>query len=280
MKKTHAHTPLVGLGLRRSLVDDLLVHRENVVDVLEVAPENWMSLGGWYAEALDELSRCYPMTAHGLSLSIGGYDPLDEDFIRGVRDFLERYGIDGYSDHLSYCNGEGHVYDLLPMPFNDEAVRHVAERVHRVQDILGRRIALENISYYATLDTAMSEDAFILAVLDAADCDLLLDVNNVYVNATNHGYDAERFIGSMPVDRVRGFHVAGHHREADLIVDTHGASVITDVWRLLDKAYDRFGVLPTILERDFDIPSLVDLAPELCAIRDAQRLYRLECVDA
>ena len=260
-----------GLGLRRALLDELIEAPAGAFDFLECAPDNWIGVGGVLGEKLATLSSRHPLSCHGLSLSLGGPDPLDLPFLRKTRDFLERHQVALYSEHLSYCSAGGHLYDLLPLPFTEEAVRHVAARIRHVQDVLGRRIAIENVSYYAAPYQALGETDFITAVLREADCDLLLDVNNVHVNAINHGYDARAFIDTMPTARIASLHVAGHYDEADdLKVDTHGAAVKDDVWDLLAHAYRTHGVRPTLLERDFNFPPLPALLAEVQRIRDVQ----------
>jgi len=209
---------------------------------------------------------------HGLSLDIGGYAPLDRELVDAVARFKREHRCPMYSEHLSYCAADGHLYDLLPIPFTEEAVRHVAARVREVQDMLGERIALENASYYAAPGSRMSELEFICAVLEEADCGLLLDVNNIYVNSVNHGYDARDFLAALPGERAHYVHVAGHFVEPDgLRVDSHGAAVIDPVWELLAEAYRLFGVLPTLVERDFNLPPLARLLEELAQVRAIQR---------
>jgi uncharacterized protein (UPF0276 family) len=226
-----------GLGLRRALLGPLRSQGTGPVDFLEVAPENWMSVGGRLGRRFREFTSQMPFVCHGLSLSIGGPAPLDETFLHRLRQFLDDHGVRCYSEHLSYCTDDGHLYDLMPIPFTEQAVRHVAGRIRRVQDILERRIALENVSYYAAPGAELSEIEFINSVLDEADCDLLLDVNNIHVNSINHGYDPVDFLRSLPGNRIAYGHIAGHFNEADdLIVDTHGADVIPHVWKLLDRA--------------------------------------------
>ena len=260
-----------GLGLRRVLLDQLIEAPAGAFDFLECAPDNWIGVGGPLADKLAILSSRHALSCHGLSLSLGGPDPLDMDFVRRTRDFLERHQVAMYSEHLSYCAADGHLYDLLPIPFTDEAVRHVAGRIRRVQDVLGRRIAVENVSYYAAPYQALAESDFINAVLAEADCDLLLDVNNVYVNAINHRYDARAFIEAMPGARIASIHIAGHYDEAeDLKVDTHGSAVKDDVWDLLAYAYRKHGLRPTLLERDFNFPPFEELLGEVARIRDVQ----------
>jgi len=262
-----------GLGLRREFFNELQQHDIPPVDFLEVAPENWIGIGGQAGKDFRWFSERYPVIAHGLSLSIGGPGPLDLDFVHEVKGFLEQHHIDLYSEHLSYCSDHGQLYDLLPIPFTAEAVRHVATRIKQVQDILERRIAIENVSYYAPAPgQQMSEAEFLRAVLDEADCDLLLDVNNIYVNSINHGYDAEQFLACIPGERAAYIHVAGHYTEAeDLLIDTHGADVIDPVWQLLGQAYQHFGVIPTLLERDFNLPPLAELLAEVDTIRELQQ---------
>ncbi len=256
-----------GLGLRRTLLGPLSSCTAADVQFLEVAPENWIRVGGRLGRQLAEYTERYPFVCHGLSLSLGSVDALDRDLLAGIKGFLRRHSVLCYSEHLSYCSDQGHLYDLLPMPFTAEAVRHVAARIRQVQDILERRIAIENVSYYAAPLAEMSEIEFLNAVLMEADCDLLLDINNVYVNSVNHGYDAEAFLARIPGARIAYGHIAGHFVEAeDLLVDTHGADVIDPVWTLLQSAYRRFGVFPTLLERDFNLPPVELLLAEVAKI--------------
>ena len=266
-------TPLlVGLGLRRGLMHELLTLEDGAVDFLECAPENWIGVGGAYGQGLAQLTERFALACHGLSLSLGGSLPLDRGLLDQTRRFLDRHQVRLYSEHLSYCSDDGHLYDLMPIPFTQEAVHHVAARIRQAQDHLQRRIAVENISYYAAPYQAMSELDFIRAVLDEAGCDLLLDVNNVFVNACNHGYDAQVFLQGLPPERVVGMHVAGHYDGApDLKVDTHGAPVKEDVWSLFAMACKRFGAQPTTLERDFNYPPLAELLEETDRIRTLQR---------
>lgn len=260
-----------GLGLRRPIADKLKAVPEGEIDFMEIAPENWIHVGGALGKKLRWFTERYPFLLHGLSLSIGSPAPLDVHLVRDIGEFMAEHGISTYSEHLSYCGDDGHLYDLMPIPFTEEAVRYVAGRVRRVQDILGRRIALENVSYYAPADTAMNEADFVIAVLDEADCDLMLDINNIVVNSINHRYDAHDFMLRMPAQRIRYFHLAGHYVEAeDLRIDTHGAAVGEQAWTLLADAYAHFGVVPTLLERDFNFPPIEDLLVELRRIRTVQ----------
>ena len=269
---------VAGLGLRRSLMPGLDAAQDvaEQIDFFEVAPENWLGIGGRLGKAFRRYSERYPMIMHGLSLSLGGPDPLDEIFLQRLKGLLDSHGVLLYSEHLSYCSDGAHLYDLLPIPFTGEAVRHVAARIRRTQEILGRRIAVENASFYTPLASDLSESEFLRAIIAEADCDLLLDVNNVYVNSINHRYDAHAFIDAIPAERVRYLHIAGHYNEAaDLIVDTHGADVIDPVWALLDYAYARIGPRPTLLERDFNVPPLAALYLELRQIRQRHALASL-----
>ena len=261
-----------GLGLRRELIPALQAGVPEVIDFFEVAPENWIDLGGARGRALRELLAQRPCVCHGLSLSLGGPAPLDEVFLARVKKFLRAHRIPLYTEHLAYTTDDGHLYDLLPIPFTGEAVQHVAARIRRTQEILEQRIAVENASFYVAAPISeLTEAQFIRAVVEEADCWLHLDVNNVYVNSVNFGYDAAAFIRSLPAQRVVYLHTAGHYHEADdLIIDTHGAAVIDPVWDLLDQAYSIVGVRPTLLERDFNIPALAELTSEVRRIADLQ----------
>jgi uncharacterized protein (UPF0276 family) len=260
-----------GLGLRRPLADKLMADPPTDVDFMEIAPENWIHVGGALGKKLRFFTERYPFLIHGLSLSIGSPAPLDEQLVRDIKEFMAEHNILMYSEHLSYCGDDGHLYDLMPIPFTDDAVTYVADRVRRVQDILEQRIALENVSYYAPTDSSMSEKDFLLAVLDEADCDLMLDINNIVVNSINHQYDARAFLNDMPAERMKYFHLAGHYVEAeDLRIDTHGTAVDAEAWDLLDEAYKKFGPVPTLLERDFNFPPVEELLDEVRRIKQLQ----------
>ncbi|MDH3646220.1 MAG: DUF692 domain-containing protein [Gammaproteobacteria bacterium] len=263
-----------GIGLRRTMLTSLREDPPSQVDFMEVAPENWIGVGGALGRKFRYFTERFPFLAHGLSLSLGGPAPLDEDYLLKLKGFLDDHEIRAYSEHLSYCTDDGHLYDLMPIPFTEEAVTYVADRIARTQEILERRMAVENVSYYAAPGKEIEEIDFLNAVLEAADCDLLLDVNNIYVNSINHQYDAETFLKALPGDRVMYFHVAGHYVEAeDLRVDTHGADIIDPVWSLLELAYEEFGVVPTLLERDFNIPPLPELLKEVDMIHSLQEKH-------
>ena len=260
-----------GLGLRRPLLDKLMANPPSEVDFMEVAPENWIHVGGAQGKKLHWFTERYPFVIHGLSLSIGSPAPLNEQLVLDIKAFMAEHGVRLYSEHLSACSDDGQLYDLMPIPFTEDAVAHVAGRVRRVQDMLEQRIALENVSYYAPVDSAMTEREFLLAVLDEADCDLMLDINNIVVNSINHRYDAQEFLHAMPAERIRYFHLAGHYVEAeDLRIDTHGAAVDKQAWQLLQEAYALFGPVPTLLERDFNFPPLEELLDEVRRIKALQ----------
>lgn len=264
-----------GLGLRRALLPALQAGVPDGINFFEVSPENWIGVGGNLGKQFRSLSERRRFVAHGLSLSVGGPAPLDTVFLRDLKRFLDQHDFALYTEHLSFCSDESHLYDLYPIPFTDEAVRHVAERVRQTQAILERPIALENASFYVQPPQAeMDELSFINAVLSEADCLLHLDVNNIYVNSVNHGYDPVAFLHGLPGERIVYGHVAGHDTEpSGLIIDTHGQDTIDPVWSLLAEAYQRFGVFPTLLERDSNIPPLAELLVEVERIAELQQRY-------
>lgn len=269
-----ARTPRgAGLGFRRELIAPLQAGVPPIIDFFELAPENWAGMGGRSARQLREFTERYPFVCHGLSLSLGGPGALDEALLYRTRDFMREHGITLYTEHLSWCADDRQLYDLLPIPQTAAAVRWTAERIKRVQDIFGQRIGIENAStYVAPPGAEMSEAEFITAVVEAADCLLHLDVNNIYVNSQNFGFDAGEFLAALPLDRTCYVHVAGHYVEPDgLIIDTHGAPVIDPVWSLLADAYVRIGgEVPTCLERDFNFPDLATLTAEVDTIARLQ----------
>jgi uncharacterized protein (UPF0276 family) len=264
-----------GLGFRRELISALEAGVPDAVEFFELAPENWAGMGGRSATALRAFTERFPFVCHGLSLDLGGPRPLDEALLRRIKTFMREHCMSLYTEHLSWCADDGHLYDLLPIPCTGDAVRWTADRIRRAQDILGMRIGIENASYYlAPPGAEMSETAFIRAVVDEADCLLHLDVNNIYVNSVNFGFDPYEFMNALPLERACYVHVAGHYTEPDgVLVDTHGAPVIDPVWQLLDAAYARTGPLPTCLERDFNIPDLGTLAREVEVIAGIQRRH-------
>lgn len=266
MSNTNRQRPCLGygLGLRPDHYQEIL-DSEPDVDWFEVVSENYMVEGGKPLYYLDRVRERYPVVMHGVSMSIGGTDPLDRDYLRELKTLAERIEPQWISDHLCWTGFAGRqLHDLLPLPYTDEAVAHVAGRVMQVQEYLGRRILLENVSSYVTYrHSAMSEWEFLRAVAERADCLILLDVNNVYVSAANHGFDPEAYLEGIPPERVYQFHLAGHSHNGGIIVDTHDHDVPDPVWDLYAKAVRRFGRVSTMIERDADIPPLGDLLAEL-----------------
>ncbi len=260
-----------GLGLRRTLLGPLSSVTADDINFMEVAPENWMNVGGRLGKHFRSFTERFDFLCHGLSLSIGSPDPLDIDFVKQVAEFMKLHDIKAYSEHLSYCSNDGHMYDLMPIPFTEEAVHYVADRIRTVQDIIEQPLIIENVSAYAQPGKEMEEIDFLKAVVKEADCRILLDVNNVFVNSTNHGFDAKDYLKKIPTERISYLHIAGHYEEAeDLLVDTHGAAIKQSVWDLLDFTYQQHGVIPTLLERDFNIPDVDELMVEVNLIKKAQ----------
>lgn len=266
-----------GLGFRRELLPDLKAGVPGSIAFFELAPENWAGMGGRSVKELRAFTERFPFVCHGLSLDLGGPRPLDETLLRQIKHFMRQHDITLYTEHLSWCGDDGHLYDLLPIPCTHDAVRWVARRIRQAQDILEMRIGIENASYYlAPPGAEMPKAEFIRAVVEEADCLLHLDVNNLYVNSRNFGFDPLAFMAALPLERTCYLHMAGHYAEPDgLLIDTHGAEVIDPVWQLLDAAYARLGPLPTCLERDFNLPPLSELAREVARIADAQQRHRL-----
>jgi len=270
-----------GLGLRRSFIDEAMALVPGAVDFWEIAPENWIGVGGAHGRKLRTLTERTDFVCHGLSLSIGGPAPLDDAFLGQLKNFLDHHKVRYYTEHLSYCSDDGQLYDLMPIPFTGEAARYVGERIRRVQDRLERRIGIENVSYYAAPGAELDEIDFLRAVLEEADCDLHLDVNNVFVNSINQGYDPYEFLRRVPAERVRYGHVAGHYVETpELRIDTHGANVCNDVWDLTSYTFETLGVFPVALERDFNIPPLAELLGEVEQLRALQTRWQREAAAA
>ena len=277
----------VGLGLKRELIPQIQALYQNPsisnINFVEIAPENWLGAGGKYAQDLAWFVERYPITCHGLCLSLGGADPLNTAFLKQVKSFLSTNKIPLYTEHLSYCTDNyhgktGYLYDLLPIPFTEEAVKYVAARIRQTQDILGQKIAIENASFYAAAPISnLSEIDFLNAVLVEADCWLHLDIINIYVNSVNFGFDPHSFIRQIPQGKIVYSHVAGHYQHTpNLLIDTHGADVIDPVWALLEEAYQLFGTFPTLLERDSNIPPLPKLMREVDKIAAIQTNYSLK----
>ena len=254
-----------GIGFRKDFSEEFLSSDTLSPAFVEVAPENWMSIGGYWKKVFQQVAEKYAITTHGLSLSIGSPEDLDWDFLKSVRSFIKEYNVKIYSEHLSYSKCDNaHLYDLLPIPFRWDAVKHIADRINRVQDFLEMSIAIENVSYYTPIGAEMTELEFINAIIQESGCKLLLDVNNVYVNAFNHHYDPHQFIDGLPLDQVAYMHMAGHEQvEPDLIIDTHGEDIIDPVYELFDYTTQRVQPVPVLLERDFNIPELTEMQTEL-----------------
>lgn len=291
-----------GLGYRRDLADGFLnLEDNNLVNFMEVSPENWIKMGGQARYYFERVVEKIPLAIHGLSLSLGGQSPLDFELLKNIKKMMKQYNCHFFSDHLSYCESDGHLYDLLPMPFTEEAVKHVANRIKQVQDFLQIQISLENTSYYWHSPLAtMNEVEFLNAIAQEADCGIHLDVNNIYVNAVNHGLlDPFVFIDCVDKKRVNYIHIAGHDAEHNaareicspttdsfnlikgqyrhlpsLLIDTHGETVQKTVWDLLEYTYLHLPhIPPTLLERDFNFPPFADLLKEVEHIAALQQKY-------
>ncbi|NOR75287.1 MAG: DUF692 family protein [Draconibacterium sp.] len=254
-----------GIGFRKDFADEFFTSSILKPDFIELAPENWFNIGGYWKKQLNRLAEMYPITAHGLSLSVGSPDELDMNFLKNIKYFLEEYNVGIYSEHLSFSKCDNaHLYDLLPIPFREDAVKHVSQRIKQVQDFLGRQIAIENVSYYTPVAAEMDEATFISSIVQEAGCKLLLDVNNVYVNSFNHNYNAKDFIDKLPLNNVAYIHIAGHTKVApDLIIDTHGEAIIDPVYELFEWTIDKVKPVPVLLERDFNIPEMEEMQGEL-----------------
>lgn len=264
----------VGAGFRRPHLSDIKASSSKPIDFFELAPENWMNIGGFRKDELTYLADNYPLVCHGLSLSLGGIAPLDVPFIKQVKKFLTDYNIPVYSEHLSYCSDTAQLYDLLPVPFTEDAVRYIAKRINQVQDIIEKPLVIENISYYLLAGAEMSEVDFINAVIAETQCQMLLDINNIYVNSVNHKYSATEFIDKLQPNKIAYIHMAGHLQETpDLIIDTHASDIIDPVWDLLAYAYQKFGVIPTLLERDENLPSYAEMLKEIDKIKSIQNQF-------
>ncbi|MCW5748035.1 MAG: DUF692 domain-containing protein [Alphaproteobacteria bacterium] len=253
-----------GLGLRHQHYQEI-ADAPGKVDWFEALSENYMAPGGRPLYWLDRLRRDYPVVLHGVSLSIGAVDPLDMSYLAALKALAQRVEPRWMSDHLCFTGHAGvNLHDLLPLPYTEEALAHVVERVQRVQDFLGRRMLLENVSSYVRYsDSQLSEWDFLVAVAERADCDILLDVNNIYVSAFNHEFDARAYLAAIPPARVRQIHLAGHLNCGTHIIDTHDHPVIDNVWSLYGEAIRRFGMVPTMIERDDNIPPYAELLAEL-----------------
>jgi len=262
----------VGLGLRRELAKSTF-DCQHSIDWLELVPENYMGLGGKSRQLLEEAADRFPLVSHGINLSIGSTDDLNQDYLKSLKTLLDTIDAPWWSDHLCFTSVDGvYMQDLLPLPFSRAAVRHIAERAKRVQDFLERPFLLENISFYMSMPGCeMSEAQFLAEVLESADCGLLLDVNNIYVNSLNHGYDPVKFLDQIPLERTVQVHIAGHKRTRETVIDTHGAPVVQPVYELFEQALARVEVKAVMLERDQNFPDFGEILDELKTIGEIAR---------
>jgi len=259
----------IGLGFRREIAKSFLDQDVINPDFIEVAPENWIGLGGYWGDVFRKVTDMYPLILHGLSLSIGSPEEVDWSFLKKVKRFIKDFNVEIYSDHLTFAKiDNAHLYDLLPIPFREDSVKHVVKRIKEVQDFLERPLTIENASYYTPVAAEMTEQQFISSIVEESGCKLLLDVNNVYVNAFNHNYDAKEFIDNMPLEKVMYIHMAGHYKiRPDLIIDTHGEAIIDPVFELFDYTIEKMTPVPVFLERDFDFPEMEELKNEMDRLR-------------
>jgi len=259
----------IGLGFRREIAKSFLDQDVINPDFIEVAPENWIGLGGYWGDVFRKVTDMYPLILHGLSLSIGSPEEVDWPFLKKVKRFIKDFNVEIYSDHLTFAKiDNAHLYDLLPIPFREDSVKHVVKRIKEVQDFLERPLTIENASYYTPVAAEMTEQQFISSIVEESGCKLLLDVNNVYVNAFNHNYDAKEFIDNMPLEKVMYIHMAGHYKiQPDLIIDTHGEAIIDPVFELFDYTIEKMTPVPVLLERDFDFPEMEELKNEMDRLR-------------
>lgn len=272
--KTTFSTPIdgVGFGLHRSMLEKLFQLTKDEINFFEIAPENWINVGGKLGKKLRAYTERFPFVCHGLSLSLGSPAPLNIDLLKSIKHFLHQHNIDFYSEHLSYSSDFGNLYELLPMPFTEDAVNYLSERINQAQDMLGRRIAIENATYYDLPEQEMTEHEFINAVLEKSDCSLLLDINNLFVNSNNHNYDAIEFLRHMQGEKIAYIHIAGHDAEKeDFLIDNHGSPVTSQVWDLLEESYSLFNIKPTLLERDNNIPPVAEILKEIDLIKKYQQ---------
>ncbi|MEO6304685.1 MAG: DUF692 domain-containing protein [Bacteroidia bacterium] len=255
----------IGIGFRKDFSEEFLVSDVLKPAFIELAPENWIGMGGFWKKQLDKAAEKYPISCHGLSLSIGSPDDLDFEFLHKIKKFIKQYKIQIYSEHLSYAKCDNaHLYDLLPIPFRKDAVKHIVARIKQVQDVLEMPLAIENVSYYTPVAAEMDEATFISEIVNESGCNLLLDVNNVYVNSFNHKYNAKEFINKLPLNKVSYIHMAGHEQISDtVIIDTHGEAVIDKVYDLFEYTTGLLQPVPVLLERDFNIPELEELQTEI-----------------
>jgi len=264
----------VGLGLRRQLFQDILKHKKDI-DWLEIAPENYIHRGGEPIDRIKTAMKYFPVIPHGLNLSIGGTEDFDPVLINGLKKFFKLLNPPWYSDHLCFNYvDKTYIHDLIPLPYTKEVVKLVADRVKKIQDIFQIPFLIENPSYYMILDHELSEADFISEILERSNCGLLLDINNVYVNSRNHKYDPVKFLNNLPLERTVQVHIAGHLNKGKIIIDTHGESIITEVYKLLGELLKRCSPKAILLERDFNFPKFTELVKEIKKIKKIEKLLK------
>ena len=274
---THKQKPFLGfgLGLRAEHYQEVLEQQPTEIDWFEIISENYMIDGGKPLYFLDKIRQDYPMVMHGVSMSIGSTDPLNFDYLKQLKTLIDRVQPMWFSDHLCWT-GVDHknMHDLLPLPYTEQSVQHIADRISQVQDYIGQQMLIENLSSYITYTSdAMSEWEFLSAVAERADCNLLLDVNNIYVSSFNHQFDAMEYLQGVPADRVWQHHLAGHQNTGNLIIDTHDEPIIDPVWELYEKTAQLLGPVSTMIERDGNIPPLSEVIAELNRAREIALPY-------
>ena len=265
----------VGLGLRRQLYHSILEHK-NQIDWLEIAPENYICRGGEIFERLIDAKKHFPIIPHGLNLSIGGTEPFDPLLINNVKELFKIINPPWFSDHLCFNYVEKtYIHDLIPLPYNRTTVNHLVNRIKKVEDIFQIPFLIENPSYYMVIDNEMNEADFISQIVEKADCGLLLDINNVYVNSKNHKYDPIDFLDNIPIERTVQVHIAGHLNKGKIIIDTHGEAIIKDVYNLFSELLKRCSPKAVLLERDFNFPKFSELLAEMKKIRTIMKSVKI-----
>lgn len=266
-----------GLGLRPEHYQDFITQKQPL-DWLEILSDNYLVAGGKPLFYLDQIRQDYPLVMHGVAMNIGSIDPLNFDYLTALKQLAKRIEPALISDHLCWTGVHNqYLHDLLPLPYVDETIHHVANRILQIQDFLGRRLVIENLSSYIQSDTGMSEWEFISAVCQQADCDLLLDINNIFVSSHNHGFDPLDYLHGIPAQRVRQIHLAGHSQHENYLIDTHDQPVCDEVWQLYQQAIHHLGFIPTMIERDGNIPPLPELLAEVNHARNMIEVRYATC---
>ncbi|MDD2843027.1 MAG: DUF692 domain-containing protein [Tolumonas sp.] len=266
-----------GLGLRPEHYQDFITQKQPL-DWLEILSDNYLVAGGKPLFYLDQIRQDYPLVMHGVAMNIGSIDPLNFDYLTALKQLAKRIEPALISDHLCWTGVHNqYLHDLLPLPYTDETISHVADRILQIQDFLGRRLVIENLSSYIQSDTGMSEWEFIGAICQQADCDLLLDINNIFVSSHNHGFDPLDYLHGIPAQRVRQIHLAGHSQHENYLIDTHDQPVCDEVWQLYQQAIHHLGFIPTMIERDGNIPPLPELLAEVNHARNMIEVRYATC---